>query len=243
MDGLSAPGWASYSAVRLLQFGDSVFPVGSFTFSNGLEMAVQVGVVRDRETLREYVRTVTRQAATSDAIALLAGHRAAVAGDVDGIRRADEAVLLRKLTDETRTMTIRMGRKLAEAASRIVGDSVLDKRFRATESAARSAIDAPVPVTYPVALGAVAAAVGLSEQDAFAAHQYGTAMVVLSAALRLMRVDHLDVQEILFAVNAAVADDYRDVATASLEDMRAFAPVVDVLAAAHRHAHVRMFMN
>jgi urease accessory protein len=218
----------SDSAVRLLQFGDSVFPVGSFTFSNGLEMAVQTGVVRDRATLREYVRTVTRQAATGDAIALLAGHRAAVAGDLDGLRRADEAVLLRKLTDETRTMTVRMGRKLAEAASRIVGDSVLDNRFR---------------VTYPVVLGALFAAVDLSEQDAFAVHQYGTAMVVLSAAPRLMRVDHLDVQEILFAVNATVADDYREVAPARLEDMRAFAPVMDVLAAAHRNAHVRMFMN
>src|SRR5690606_18935074 len=139
--------------------------------------------------------------------------------DLDGIRRADEAVLLRKLTDETRTMTVRMGRKLAEAASRIVGDSVLGRRFRAR-------VDDRVPVTYPVALGAVAAAVELSEQDAFAGHQYGTAMVVLSAALRLMRVDHLDGQEILFAVNATAADDYRDVATASLEDMCVFAPVV-----------------
>src|SRR5690606_9222959 len=103
--------------------------------------------------------------------------------------------------------------------------------------------DDPVPVTYPAALGALFAALELSEQDAFAVHQYGTTMVVLSAALRLMRVDHLAAQEILFAVNATVADDYRDVATARLADMRAFAPVVDVLAAAHRHAHVRMFMN
>jgi urease accessory protein len=234
------------AAVRLLQFGDSVFPVGSFTFSNGLEMAVQAGVVHDRASLNEYVRTLTRQAATSDGIAVLAAHRAAVAGDLDRIRRADEAVLLRKLNEETRTMTVRMGRKLAEAASRIVGDSILDKRFRATQRASRASgprADDPVPVTYPVALGALFAGIDLTEQDAFAVHQYGVAMVVLGAALRLMRVDHLDTQEILFAVNARVADDYRDVATASLEDMRAFAPMVDVLAAAHIHAHVRMFSN
>jgi Urease accessory protein UreF len=236
VDAISTAERALDSVVRLLQFGDSVFPVGSFTFSNGLEMAVQTGVVHDRATLAAYVRTVTRQAATSDAIAVLAGHRAAVAGDVDRIRRADEAVLLRKLNEEARAMTVRMGRKLAEAASRIVGDSMLDKRVQA-------GVDDPVPVTYPVALGALFAALDLSEQDAFAVHQYGTAMVVLSAALRLMRVGHLDAQEILFAVNATAADDYREVAAAGLEDMRVFAPVVDVLAAAHRDAHVRMFMN
>ena len=58
-------------------------------------------------------------------------------------------------------MTVRMGRKLAEAAARIIGDSLLDKRYRA-----RPAIG--VPVTYPVALGALFAALGLSEEDAFA---------------------------------------------------------------------------
>lgn len=224
------------TTLRTLQFGDSMFPVGAFAFSNGLEMAIQHGVVRDRASLHEFVRTTTRQAASGDGIALLAGHRSAVAGDLDGIRRADEAVHLRKLNEETRTMTVRMGRKLAEAATHIVGDSLLEKRFRDTASD-------HVPVTYPVALGVLFATLGLSEEDAFAAHQYGAAVMVLSAAIRLMRVDHLDTQAILFAVNDTAAAEYRRVAGAELSEMATFAPVVDVLAAAHVHAHVRMFMN
>ena len=224
------------ATLKVLQFGDSMFPVGAFAFSNGLEMAVQNGVVRDRSTLEEFVRTVTRLAATGDGVALLCGYRGAAAGDLDQIRRADEAVLLRKLNEEMRTMTVRMGRKLAEAASRVVGDSVLGQRFRV-------AAGDDVPVTYPVALGALFAALGLSEQDAFTTHQYGAAVMVLSAALRLMRVDHFDTQTILFAVNEKALDDYREVAAATLDDMHTFAPVADVLAAAHLHAHVRMFMN
>ena len=38
--------------LRLLQFGDSMLPVGAFSFSNGLESAVQQGVVHDAATLR-----------------------------------------------------------------------------------------------------------------------------------------------------------------------------------------------
>jgi len=34
--------------MRVLQFGDSVLPVGSFSFSNALEPAVQEGVVGTR---------------------------------------------------------------------------------------------------------------------------------------------------------------------------------------------------
>ncbi|WP_229402398.1 urease accessory protein UreF [Micromonospora okii] len=222
-------------ALRLLQFGDSVFPVGAFSFSNGLEMAVQHGSVHDRATLQEYVRTVTRLAATGDGVALLAGHRAAAAGDLDRVRRADEAVHLRKINEEMRTMSVRMGRKLAEAATRIVGESLLRKRVGDT--------GAGVPVTYPVALGVLFAELGVGEEQAFAAHQYGAASMVLGAAIRLMRVDHLDAQSILFAVNEHVADDYQDARTATLDDMQGFAPHLDVLAGAHQHAHVRMFMS
>ncbi|GIH15010.1 urease accessory protein UreF [Rugosimonospora africana] len=232
--GVPAPGIPA--ALALLQFGDSMFPVGTFAFSGGLESAVQHGVVRDRAGLEEFTRTVTHLAATGDGVALLAGYRGAAAGDLNRIRDADEAVHLRKLSEEARTMTVRMGRKLAEAASRIVGDSMLDRRLR------QAATDR-VPVTYPVALGVLFAGLGLSEQDAFAAHQYGVAVMVLGAALRLMRVDHLDTQAILYATAASAAQDYQRAAGAHLDDMATFGPVIDVLAAAHVHAHVRMFMN
>ncbi|MFG1889275.1 urease accessory protein UreF [Micromonospora sp. NPDC049051] len=221
--------------LKLLQFGDSVFPVGAFSFSNGLEMAVEHGVVHDRVTLQDFVRTVTRLAATGDGVALLAGHRGAAAGDLDRIRRADEAVHLRKINEEMRVMSVRMGRKLAEAATRIVGETLLKKRIAESANG--------VPVTYPVALGVVFAELGVGEEDAFAAHQYGTASTVLGAAVRLMRLDHLDAQSILFAVNEKVADDYREVRTADLDDMQTFGPHLDVLAAAHQHTHVRMFMS
>ncbi len=38
--------------IRIMQFGDSVLPVGAFTFSNGVESAIQTGVVRDVPTLK-----------------------------------------------------------------------------------------------------------------------------------------------------------------------------------------------
>ncbi|MFQ8889940.1 MAG: hypothetical protein ACLR7Z_17905 [Bilophila wadsworthia] len=35
------------SLSRMMQFGDSMLPVGAFAFSNGLESAVQKGVVQE----------------------------------------------------------------------------------------------------------------------------------------------------------------------------------------------------
>ena len=99
------------------------------------------------------------------------------------------------------------------------------------------------PGSYPVGQALVFAALGLSEEDAFAVHQYGVATMMLSAALRVMKLNYLDTQAILFEVNAAAESAYERMKQAELEDMSAFAPVMDVLAAVHVKAKIRMFMN
>jgi urease accessory protein len=222
--------------MRVLQFGDSLLPVGSFSFSNGLESAVQQGVVRDAVTLGEFVTASARRAATSDGIALLAAHRAAREPDIDRVMLADRAVFERKLSEETRTMTVRMGRKLAEVADAAVSAPVLGLWLNRVR-------DGVTPGTHPASLGVLFASLGSPEQDAFAVHQYGVAMTTLSAALRLMRIDHRQVQAILYAADQTVPGDYAAVCEASLSDMAGFTPMAEILSAIHVRSHVRLFMN
>jgi urease accessory protein len=222
--------------MRVLQFGDSLLPIGSFSFSNALESAVQEGVVRDAATLGEFVAVSARRAATSDGIAVLEAHRATVEPDVERIVRADRAVFERKLGEETRTMTVRMGRKLAEVCTAAVQAPLLSLWLGRVR-------DGATPGTYPVGLGVLFAELGSPEEDAFAVHQYGVAMTMLSAALRLMRIDHRQVQAILYAADQMVPGDYAAIRGASLSDMASFTPMADILAAVHVRSHVRMFMN
>jgi urease accessory protein len=222
--------------MRVLQFGDSLLPIGSFSFSNALESAVQEGTVRDTTTLGEFVTAAARRAATSDGIALLEAHRAACKRDIGRIVEADRAVFERKLGEETRTMTIRMGRKLAEVSTAAVAAPLLGLWLDQVR-------DGITPGTHPVGLGVLFAELGSPEQDAFAVHQYGVAMTMLSAALRLMRIDHRQVQALLYAADQTVPADYAGVREASLADMASFTPMADILAAVHVRSHVRMFMN
>jgi urease accessory protein len=219
-----------------LQFGDSVLPIGSFSFSNGLESAVQEHIVHDRDTLAQFARTVSRRAATTDGIALLEAHRAAAAQDLPRIVIADRAAFDRKLSEETRTMTVRVGRKLAELAISFVPVAMLSQWL--TEVTRHE-----TPGTYPAALGVLFADLGSPEEDAFAVHQYGVAMTTLSAALRLMRIEPREVQATVREVNTETQELYATVRGAPLADMAGFAPMADILAAMHVRAHVRMFMN
>jgi urease accessory protein len=219
-----------------LQFGDSLLPIGSFSFSNGLESAVQQHIVHDRTTLAEFALTTVRRAATTDGIALLAALRGAAASDPDRIKAADRAVYNRKLSEETRTMTVRMGRKLAELGVSMVPARMLSS-WLADVTGHRT------PGTYPAALGVLFADLGSPEEDAFAVHQYGIAMTTLSAGLRLMPVEPREVQAILREVSAETPEHYAEIRGAQLADMAGFAPMADILAAMHVRAHVRMFMN
>jgi len=222
--------------MRVLQFGDSAAPIGSFSFSNALEPAVQAGVVTDAGTLEEFTRTAVRRAAVSDGIALLHAHRAAAGRSLDRVVAADLAVFERKLSEEARTMTVRMGRKLAEVAATAAEIPLAGEWLALARGGA-------APGTYPAGIGVVFAGLGSPEEDAFAVHQYGVAMTTLGAALRLLRIDHRQVRAILSAVCATAAADYANVRDASLSDMAGFTPAADVLASMHVRSHVRLFMN
>jgi urease accessory protein len=130
---------------RALQFGDSVFPVGGFAFSGGLESAIQKRVVTDTQTLEAFTRTALEQAALGDGIAIVWAHRAATAGDVEEVVRIDHQVYARKLSSEMRTMTVRMGKKFAEMGAEVIGSPLLQAWREGIATGA-------TPGCYPVSL-------------------------------------------------------------------------------------------
>lgn len=221
---------------RLMQFADSTLPVGAFAFSNGLESALQTQVVTNAAELLDYVEVMTRQAARMDGVALLHAHRAAAVGDFDALLAIDAELACRRVGEEQQMMSLRMGKKFAELALKIGSFPLLERWLAAIRSEA-------TPGCLPVGQAIAFAQLGAAESEAFVVHQYGIATMILSAALRLMRIDHLDTQRTLFTVLKRVQDDYLSIRDLSLEEMSVFAPVFDVLVAHHTTTHVRLFMN
>ena len=187
-------------------------------------------------TLQAFARTAVEQAAMGDCIALIRAHQAAAAGELDELVRIDGRVHARKLSVETRAMSVRMGKKFAEMSAQVIGAPLLHAWLGQINEGA-------TPGCYPVSLAANFAVQGLSARDAFVVHQYGVASMILSAALRLMKVSHVDTQRILYQLDTGADAAYEAAAAASLDDMSGFAPLVEILAAVHVKAHVRLFMN
>ena len=222
---------------HLLQFTDSTFPVGTFSFSNALETAAYEHIVHDKATLRDFTRSQAWQAAFTDGVAALAAFRGALSADYPSVAEADRQLLLCKMNDEARLMLSRMGKKLAELGVRLFPDDLLLSRWLEDISGNHT------PGLYPVAQGIVFAADGLSERELFDSHQYGVINMVLSAALRCVRVSHYDTQEILFELAGETERLYNEVRELRLDEMNAFFPQLDILSSLHEKGQQRMFMS
>ena len=157
-------------------------------------------------------------------------------GRLDMAVRADEELLLRKLNAEQRQMTLRMGRKLAELAEGVIGAELLVRWLAMIRSGETSG-------TYAVTQGVVFAASGVGQRELFASMLYGTASMMLNAALRLIRLTHHSTQQILYRLWEDVEPLYEDSSGLDLEDMYGFAPQIDLLSALHERGRSRMFMN
>ena len=222
--------------MRLLQFTDSQFPVGTFSFSNGLETASFEGIVKDAKTLEDFTRSQSHQGAYSDGVAAIHAYRAYKAKDYDKCKEIDKYLYAFKMNDEARQMATRMGKKLAELGVRLYSDKFvkgwLDEITKGE-----------TPGMYPVAQGIMFAIAGISEKDLFCSHQYGVINMVLGAALRCVKVSHYDTQQILETLSDDIERLYDEASKMELSDMNAFYPELDILASLHEKGNMRMFMN
>lgn len=223
--------------MQLLQMSDSTFPVGTFSFSNGLETAAYEKIVHDADTLHQYVTSVALQGAYTDGIAAIHAYRTTLDGDLEALKEIDRKLMMCKLNDESRLMLIRMGKKLSELAVRLVPDNALLAGWLDAINSGE------ISGSYPVTQGIVFAVKGLSEEALFASHQYGVINMVLGAALRLVRVSHYDTQLILEDMSLKIPEIYEHVRTLGMSDINCFVPQMDILASLHEKGTMRMFMN
>ena len=129
-----------------------------------------------------------------------------------------------------------MGKKLAELSKHVFPDETAAK-WLGDIAGGRT------PGTYPVAQGIVFAACGISEKGLFCSHQYGVVNMVVSAALRCVRVSHYDTQRILFRAAEKLGELYDTAGDMDFDDMYTFVPQIDILASLHEKGTKRMFMN
>jgi urease accessory protein len=221
------------SVLQAIWQADGAFPSGSFAFSYGVEGVVALRSKLEAAALAELTTTIIRQRwATCDRIALVRALRAA--GDLDAIAEID-----RDVEASTFGSTMREG-------SRRNGGSFLASHARLGDATAlrlRDAVRSGASLGHiAVMQGAVWQAMGLDEKLAQLASSYGVASGVTGAAVRLGAIGALDGQKVLRGclplIDALVAQPVPDDA-----ELSSFLPFLEIAAARHARADLRLFVN
>ena len=219
---------------RLLSWLSPAYPIGAFSYSHGLETAVEDGAVRDRDGLVAYVAAaLTAGAGAVDGPLLAAAWRAATAGDDAALDEVAELAAAWRGTAETALESMAQGNAFAA----VTAAAWPDPRFAALM--ARH----PRRLAHPVAFGAAAAWQGVALRDAAFGWLSGFAANLVSAGVRLVPLGQTDGQVATAALFAYVQAATEAAQAARLDDIGTAAPVLDLFSMRHETQYTRLFRS
>ena len=226
-------------AYKLLAWFSPAMPVGAYSYSHGLEHAVEAGLVSDAASLGGYVETaLCHGTGQLDATLLCAAHRAGFGGTCEGRTLADIVML---------AAALRGSSELAlESAAQ--GRALLTLLRRAWPTAALDALDAlcrerAVEPAHAVVAGVAAAAHRLPLDATVVAFLHGFAANLISAGVRLIPLGQTDGQRQTAALEAPLRAVAAGALAASLDDLGTASPMIDLCAIAHETQYTRLFRS
>jgi urease accessory protein len=217
---------------RLMTWLSPAYPLGAFSFSHGLETAVEACVVHDAATLEGWIATVLRDGAGRiDACLLAEAWRASHAGDDAALLEISELAASWRGTAETALESLSQGTAFL-ATTRL-----------AWPAAALDALAAFPAVALPVAVGVAAAAHQIALEAVLAAYLHAFAANLVSAGLRLIPLGQSDGQRVTAALEPCVAAAGARALNDRLDTIGTAAPLVDLCSMRHETQYTRLFRS
>jgi urease accessory protein len=219
---------------RLMTWLSPSFPVGAFSYSSGIEWAVEAGDISDPATLRDWLAALLRDGAGfCDGVLLCHAHRAAAQGDAAALRALAELAAAFVTSRERHLETTAQGRAFVEIAR------------AAWPCAALGLLPAPdaVPVAYPVAVGTLAAGHGVGLRPALHGYLHALAANWISAGTRLVPLGQTDSQRVLAALEPVIAATADACFVATLDDLGSATFRADIAGMKHETQYTRLFRS
>ena len=223
--------------LRLLAWLSPSFPIGGYTYSHGVEMAVEAGFVRDRATLAGWVAHILDHGAgRSDALLFATAYRAVEAGDEPAFLWALERADAMRASSETALESSAQGTAFLSTVAAAWPLPGLERWTALIDSEQRSP-------AHAVAVALCAALAGIPLGAALAGFLHAVAANLVSAGVRLVPLGQTDGQRALAALEPVAARCAARALTASLDDLGSAAPMVDWTSMTHETQYTRLFRS
>ncbi len=227
------------SLLQLIWLASPALPVGGFSYSEGLESAVERGHLPNEAAVGGWLLDQLHLGQARGDMAVLA--RAVGAwrrGDLAQVRALNDWVLHTRESSELRLQTEQMGRSLCEwlrnqHPSDATPPHMTEQIVALTQ----------LPPSYPVAFALAAALTQAPVRDILCTYAFGWAENMVQAALKSMPLGQSAGQRILARLAAAIPDAAAHAAALPDCARQAFTPMLAILSAQHETQYSRLFRS
>jgi len=220
--------------LQLIWLASPALPVGGFSYSEGLEAAVEAGLVGNASQASQWLQAQLQLGqARGDLAAVAAAFSAWRERDSARITALNDWVQATRESSEWRQQAEQMGRSLTDW---------LRQRDRADPRVEVLAALQPAP-TWPVALALAAERTGAPLRTALLALAFGWAENVVQAAVKSVPLGQSAGQQLLGELAALIPAAVDDAISRDDATRFAFTPMLAILSAQHETQYSRLFRS
>ncbi|MDJ0909806.1 MAG: urease accessory protein UreF [Woeseiaceae bacterium] len=218
------------SLFRLMSWLSPTYPVGAYSFSHGLEYAVDDGLVSDAESARDWIATIMMAGSGFADLAFVAA-----AWDSEPAELADlnELALAFQGTAEIRLESTAQGRAFCLVTAEAWPCGAIDALQEIPQD----------EIVYAVVVGAVARSHGIDRGEAMLAYAHAFAANLVSAAVRLIPLGQTDGQRITADLMTTCIAAVERAASTPVDEISMSTPMVDIASMKHEHQYTRLFRS
>ncbi len=221
------------SLLQLLWLASPALPVGGFSYSEGLEAAVDAGHVHDADSAAHWLtHQLHLTLARSDLAVIAQALRAWRAGDAARVHALNDWLLQTRESAELRLQTEQMGRSLREWLRKLPH-----------ADAAVLAFVAGLDPSYPVMFALAAAGSGAPEREVLLAYAFGWAETLMQAALKAVPLGQTAGQTILSRLAAEIPAAVEHALALPDSARQAYSPMLAILSSQHETQYSRLFRS
>ncbi len=230
---------AECGSYKLVAWLSPAMPVGAYSYSHGLEAALEAGRLASVASLRAYVETALRHGSGwTDAWFLRAAYEVGPESAFEGWTLGEvlATAAAQRGTSELALESAAQGRALLAVLRQAWPASALDGL---ADLCRTSGLEPP----YPVVLGVAARAHGLPLEATLQAFLQAFAANLVSAGIRLVPLGQTDGQRLTAALEGTVREVATAVLAGGIDDLGSAALAIDLLSMAHETQYTRLFRS
>ena len=218
--------------MRLLQLASPMLPVGAYAYSQGLEAAIEAGVVHDPETCAAWIGDTMALYLARFELPLLARMIDAWRADGD-CAHWNEMLLAGRDTAESRAETLQMGFSLARLLSDL---EICDEGERARLAALGE-------VSFPMAFAVASVEHDIPIDAALGGYAWSWLENQVAVAMKAIPVGQLAGQRLLLRLGGRIPGLVEEALALGEEDFGNVAPGLALAGSAHEIQYSRLFRS